>query len=230
MKTAVALLTVVAVLVAGLVVADRAAESYADSMIAGQLTRQLHLSKKADVEIVGFPFLTQWASGDYKRIEVGISAVTARSVTVRNLRATIRNVRARPLLISGKQTHYAIAGSVQLSGVVPFSSLPVPHGVKVKAVGSRLQVSGSISVGSLSLPVTAVERISLHGSTVTLTPVNVYARGTGIRFKVSDEAARKFAISIKVPNLPFSVHLTGLSVTRGGLRMKASGQHLPLAS
>lgn len=229
MKALIGLLVVLVVLAGALVAVDRIGESYASNRIAQRLTDQLDLSQPAKADIPDVPFLTQWASGHYQEIDITIPTVTADSVTVDDVHATVRDIQAKPFLTSGSDLGSATAGSVDLNGVVPFSALPLPSGFTASASGSQLKVSGSVSVLGTSVPVTAIENVSLQGSTVVFSPTSVQAGEAGFHFDVSGAVGRQLTLSVNVSNLPLGVQVTGVAVGSSGLQATAQGQNVPLA-
>jgi len=229
MKALIGLLVVLVLLAGALVVADRAGESYASNLIEQHLTSQLRLSQNPKVVIAGVPFLTQWASGHYQEIDVTIPSVTAQSITVDNVRATIKDVHTKPFLTSSSDVASATAGSVDLNGLVPFSALPLPSGFTASASGSQLKVSGSVSVFGASVPVTAIESITVQGQRITFKPPSVQADAGGIHFDVSSSVAQQLSVSVDVSGLPFGVHVTGVAVGPSGLLATAQAQGVSLA-
>lgn len=230
MKALIGLLVVLLLVAVGLVAADRLGESYASNLIAQHLTSDLHLSQTPTVDIQGVPFLTQWASGDYHEVDIAIPSVTAESVTVDDVNATVRDIHAKPFLTSGSEVGSATAGSVDLNGVVPFSALPLPSGFTAGASGSELKVTGSISVLGASIPVTATENVSLQGSTVVFKPTSVQAGGSGLQLDVSGALSRQLTMSVNVSGLPLGVQVTGVAVGTSGLQATAQGQNVSLSA
>lgn len=229
MKAVIGLLAVLAVLAAALVVTDRVAESYASNLIAQQLTSQLRLSQSPKVDVTGVPFLTQWASGNYQEIDISIPSVTADNVTVDDVDATVKNVHTKPFLTTGSDLGSATAGSIDLHGLVPFSAIPLPSGFTASASGSQLKVTGQVSVFGASVPVTAIENVSLHGSTVSFNPTHVQADAGGFQVDVSGTVTNQLAVSVNVSGLPFGVQATGVAVNPGGLLATAQGQNVSLS-
>lgn len=229
MKALTGFLVVLVLLAGGLVVADRAAERYASDLIAQQLTTDLRLSRAPTVNVAGVPFLTQWASGDYQEVDITIPTVTAASVTVDDVRVTLRNLRAGGFLTQQSGFASAGVGSVNLSGLVPFSALPLPPGFTASAAGSRLKVSGSVSILGVSVPVSATEMISLQGTTVTFTPTDIQAEAAGLQLNVSRYVASRLGVSVDVSGLPFGVRVTGIAVNPTGLLVTAEAQNVSLS-
>lgn len=230
MKALIGLLVVLLVLAGALVAADRVGESYASNLIAQHLTSELRLSQSPKVDIPDVPFLTQWASGDYQEVDITIPSVTAQSVTVNDVQATVRDIHAKPFLTSGSAVGSATAGSVDLTGVVPFSAIPLPSGFTATAAGSELKVSGSISVLGTSIPVAATESVSLQGSTVVFKPTSVQAGGGGLQLDLSGVLSRQLTMSVNVSGLPMGVQITGVAVGSSGLQATAQGQNVSLSA
>ncbi|MBO0744914.1 MAG: DUF2993 domain-containing protein [Candidatus Dormibacteraeota bacterium] len=230
MKALIGLLVVLALVAAALVAADRVGQAYASNLVAQQLTSQLRLPQSPTVKIAGVPFLTQWASGNYQEIDVSIPSVTTQTVTVDQVQATVKNVHTSAFVTSGSQLSSATAGSVGLHGVVPFSALPLPSGFTASASGSQLKVSGSVTVLGQSVPVTAIDTISLHGSTVAFNPTNVQAQAGGFQIDVSGTVAKQLAVSVDVSGLPFGVQVTGVAVNPSGLLATAQAQNVSLGA
>lgn len=230
MKVLAGLVVVLVLLAVGLVLADRAGESYASNLIADQLTSELQLPQKPSVTVTGTPFLTQWAAGDYREIRITIPTLTTHSVTVEDVDATLQNVHTQRFLTSGSGLGSATAGSVHLSGLVPFSALHLPSGFTVSASGSQLKVSGTVSILGFAVPVSALERISLQGSTVTFTPGRVEAQVDGVDVNVPSDVAAQLHLSVDVSGLPFGVQVTSVAVNSAGLVATAQGQNVSLRS
>lgn len=230
MKALIGFLVVIALLAGGLVAADRVAERVASNLVAQQLTSRLRLSQSPNVDITGFPFLTQVASGHYQQMDISIPSVTALSVTVRDVTATAKDVRTKPFPTSAADVRSASAGTIDLGGLVPFSSIPLPPGFTASDSGGQLRVSGTISVFGASIPVTATQHISLHGSTVTFHPTNIEAQAEGFTVDLSGVVAQQLTASVDLSGLPFHIQVTRLAVVPSGLRVEGQAQNVSLAN
>ncbi|MFI7011608.1 DUF2993 domain-containing protein [Streptomyces sp. NPDC050145] len=107
----------VLVLTAFLTLADRWALLYAEHEAAQQLKRQMKLTAAPEVEIEGFPFLTQLADRRVDEMKITVPDVAADRVTLAEVSATVRDVRITGeglTGISGAQAD-AMNGEVLLS-------------------------------------------------------------------------------------------------------------------
>ncbi|MDF2271260.1 DUF2993 domain-containing protein [Streptomyces coacervatus] len=83
----------VVVLAAFVTLADRWALLYAERRAADVLKDRMHLSAAPEVDIGGFPFLTQLADGRLKSVKVTVPDVAASRVTLARVTATAHDVR-----------------------------------------------------------------------------------------------------------------------------------------
>ncbi|WP_327656078.1 LmeA family phospholipid-binding protein [Streptomyces sp. NBC_00483] len=173
-------LIAILVLCGFLALADRWAVLYAENKAAQQIKKQMKLTAAPEVEISGFPFLTQLADRRIHELKVTVPDVAADRVTLAKVSATAHNVRIKgsgPTDISGAYAD-TIHGEVLLSfadlnrelgsSQVTFSghgknkvlargTLPVAgHDVKVRADANiqRLGASGiSTDIDNMSLAI-----------------------------------------------------------------------------
>jgi hypothetical protein len=229
MKALTGLLVVLLLLAGALVAADRVGESYASNLIAQRLASRLGLAQDPKVDVKGVPFLTQWASGSYQEVEITAPSVTTQNVTVNNVQAIVKDIHTAPFMTSGSQVGSATAGSVDLTGLVPFSDIPLPSGFTATPSGSQLKVAGSLTFFGASIPVTAMENLSMQGPTLTLSPTDIRADAGGVRVTVPGSVAQELAVSVDTNGLPFGVHVTGVTVRPSGLAVTAQAQNVSLA-
>lgn len=229
MRVLIAILVVVAVLAAGLTIADRVAENAASNMVSQQLSTQLRLSHRPKVNIAGFPFLTQVAGGDYPEVDVSIPSISAVATTVDDVAATAKDVHAKPFPTNPGELRSASASTIDLTGRVPLSSIPLPPGFTAAASASELRVSGSLSGLGLSVPVTATEQIALEGSTVTFRPTDIRAKAGGARLEVPASVTKALTMSVDLSGLPFHARLTRLTVGHSGLQVAGRARNVSLA-
>ncbi|MEU6846924.1 DUF2993 domain-containing protein [Streptomyces sp. NPDC046716] len=83
----------VLVLTAFLALADRWAVLYAEHRAAQQLKKELKLTAAPEVEIQGFPFLTQLADRRVDELKVTVPDVAADRITLAKVQATAQDVR-----------------------------------------------------------------------------------------------------------------------------------------
>lgn len=224
-------LIVVAAIIAVLAtIADVAARRLVEDRVAEQIRSSQGLTGEPEVDVHGWPFVTQLISGDFQEVQVTSGrAGTAEGLQVDSVDARLREV-SLPLgeLISG--TPAVEVGSVTVTGVVPYSTV------------SRV-LAGQLGSGFSDLDVThrSGDTVTLGGSYRGLpveVPVRVRLNGTQVVFAVPEDAAasspalaavaRLVSVRVAVPVLPYGIRVRSLEVTDGGLRLGASATDVRL--
>ncbi|MCX4587217.1 DUF2993 domain-containing protein [Streptomyces sp. NBC_01481] len=156
-----------------LLLADRLAEYYAQSRAADQLQKSLGLATRPDVDIHGFPFLTQLLDERIDRVDVTVPDVSADRVSLAEVRATAKDVRIvgdAPTSIKG-----AVIGDLDGEVLLSFDDLNRELGAsQLKFTGSgtdAVRVNGELAVAGQDLRVQAqahIQRDNERSLTTTL--------------------------------------------------------------
>jgi len=83
---------VLLILAGALVIGDRIAKSYAQGKIAQQIQTQATLATKPSVNIEGFPFLTQLAAHDLRKVDISARDVREGKIDISAINATASGV------------------------------------------------------------------------------------------------------------------------------------------
>jgi len=218
------------VVAALLVAADRLAAWAAGQTVADRLARAYRLDQQPDVQARGIPFLTQWSSGRYEEVDVRIPTVTNGGVSVTDLSVQLHAVSATPYATSSADLAGATIAEVDAQGVVPFSEVPLPPGFQLTARGNQLQVSGSVSVAGVSVPVSAVVGVSVRDGALHLETDQVTVPSAFARLGVTALVNQRLSASAKALQLPLEARLDAVSVTPSGLRISASASQVKMPS
>ncbi|MFF3397587.1 DUF2993 domain-containing protein [Streptomyces sp. NPDC002659] len=156
-----------------LLLTDRLAEYYAQSRAADQLQKSLGLATRPDVDIHGFPFLTQLLDERIDRVDVTVPDVSADRVSLAEVRATAKDVRIvgdAPTSIKG-----AVIGDLDGEVLLSFDDLNRELGAsQLKFTGSganAVRVNGELAVAGQDLRVQAqahIQRDNERSLTTTL--------------------------------------------------------------
>lgn len=157
-----------------LLLADRLAEYYAQSTAADKLQQSLGLATRPDVDIHGFPFLTQVLEERIHRVDVTVPDVSADRVSLAEVRATahdVRIVRDAPTSINGAVIE-KLDGEVRLS----FDDLNRELGAsQLRFTGSgadAVRVNGELAVAGQDLRVRARVHIQLDNERALTTTLD----------------------------------------------------------
>jgi hypothetical protein len=234
MKKVVVAVVVVVLVVGILVAADKIGANVAAGQISSNLQRQLRLPQQPTTQIQGEPFLTQWASGHYDEIDVSLPSLSSRQVgvqnlekevTVQNLLARMRNVTTGSFAHSQGDVANTTAGSVELSGTVPYSNLPLPEGLQASSEGNRIKVTGTTELRGIAAPVTGYVTPKIENGKLTFAAQEVKVGNS----RLQAAAERSLQIQVDVSNLPYKAQLTSVQAVPGGLRATASASNLKLS-
>ena len=212
-----ALLVVLLLLVGLAVVADRVAEQVAEGVVARQIEGELGV--RPEVEVGGFPFLTQAIGGRYQEITVDAPQVRRGDVTVQDVRATLTGTQV-PLsdVVGGSLSEVPVDG-LRGSGLVPWSTLEGATGdrLRLEAEGEQVRVSGTVSALGQSVEGSALATPSVDGSDLRLQAGDVTVDGAPVPGPVAQALSAALSLTYQVPPLPYDLRLREVDVTEEGV-------------
>lgn len=207
------LLVTLVVLAALLVGGDRIAVHYVDRAVGDRMQEDGRLDTRPDVDVRGFPFLTQALRGVYDRTEVHVRDLTRNGFTVSRLDVTVLGARI-PLKEVGKTQQIPVEG-LQATAVVSYYELAHESGLAgltVAPAGDRVAVTGTVA----GAKATATSTVTLRGDRIIVAAQSLKAVGVSLPLKgVLD-------FSVRVPTLPYGLKLTGAVVRADGVHLTAS--------
>jgi hypothetical protein len=233
MRKLVALLIVLA----ALVVVDRVAVGIAQNQIADRVQESQSLAIRPDVEVHGFPFLTQVVRGRYKEVQASVPGLERDGLRLSKITVVAQGVHVDlGDLLSGSVRSVPVdhaTGSV----LVSYDDLNVyldrrvdVASVKVGKSGSDLKVTGSVQIPILNRPVSVSGNatVSISGENVTLLPTAVTSI-TGFLPDFAQSSAREaLTIRFAIRGLPFGVKLDSAKITDDGILFTAFANGLTL--
>ncbi len=204
---------VVLVLIALLAAVDRILAAAVADQISVRVAVANDLQARPSVRVLGFPFLTQLASGDYREVAVTLSSLTAGGVELSELDARFTGVHAPMGNLRWPGRSEITAEHARATAIVGFGVLSqrLPPGLVLSPVGSELRITSTV----LGVPVPGTLALSVSPAGITITP-----RITGVPAMVG------FVIPLRA--LPLRLSVTSVSVTEQGLRVNASGRNVRL--
>ncbi|HEX4213259.1 MAG TPA: DUF2993 domain-containing protein [Candidatus Dormibacteraeota bacterium] len=226
MRTLIATLVVLCLL---LIAADRIGEWEAGKLIASHVTSTYNLSQKPKVEVRGTPFLTQWAEGDYREVDVQAPTLTVDKVPINDVRVQIHDIQASAFVTTAAGFESAGAGRVAMQGQIPYSGLPAPSGFTITPSDGELKLQGSIGIYGVTIPVSATIAVGVQNGRLVLTAQKVQASNAYVDSIAQQLIQRQLDQVPQPQDLPFGAHLTGVQVTSNALDIEASGRNVTLA-
>lgn len=234
--------TLVIVLVLGglLVVADRVAASIAEDKVAKLIAQEaanrgVAMTTEPDVDMGGWPFVTQVFGGEYEQIDITFHDLTTSGVTLPQLdvhavkvAAELSNVMngagpvvAQSMSAEARMTYDAISNSLTQAGTA----------VQVTSDGGKLKITATLNAAGIAIPVEGVADVKLTDNAVSVQVTEMKAVGVQVppqaQSKVT-EFQNTLNREIPLPPLPYDLRLSDLQVNADGVVLSASATEVPL--
>lgn len=207
-----------------LVAADRIGVRIAQRAAADSLASSQHLPSRPQVDISGFPFLTQLAAGDFDKITVEASDVPVTegfgALVLSRLHVVLHHLSV------SRDFHSFHADTASATAVVAFEDLGKALGVPVTYAGSgRVRAGTKVTVRGVSVPATVTARPRLRNGELTFADpvVNDAAASSRSATALLD---RLFAVAIPLQHIPFDVRVRTLAVSPSGVTITFTGRGL----
>ncbi|CAL9477275.1 hypothetical protein SUDANB60_02942 [Streptomyces sp. enrichment culture] len=240
------ILLVVAVVLGGIfVIVDRVAVHFAEGEAADRVRASEGLASTPDVDIRGFPFLTQVLGGSFDEVRVGISDYEAgageggRTIRIADLRADLRGVE-----FSG-DFGSAVADSATGTATVAYDELlrnakaeptQVAPGITAEVVALSDGGNGKIKVAlettvlgtKLPEPVTVLSSVTVvDGNTVRVRADALPVLG-GV--EIAESRVRRITdFEQKIDGLPGGISLEKVRAVADGVDVTVTGKDVRLA-
>ncbi len=218
MRALLAVVVLVLVLGGAALVADTVAEGIAEDRVAAALQDSGDLAGAPQVDVAGWPFLTQAVAGTYDEVRIALTAGDLGQPEGTRADVTLRGVHV-PL-------SDALSGSVQevpvdrVDGTATLSydllSRELGGGTTLERAGDGLQVTRTVEVLGYTVPLTAVGDVVLQGDDLVVEVEEAAAAGVDVPDFVVDRAVGLLDLRYPV-RLPFGLQLTGVTPADDGV-------------
>jgi hypothetical protein len=216
------LITVVVLIVALLVAADRIALAYAQNTIAAKIQQQASLPGKPSVTIEGFPFLTQVAARDLNKVDISATNVREGTLTISQVNATATGVRVNSSF--SQATINKISGSALITFAEISAALPAPLDTATITAdpsagpnGVNMNLGAGLATVTGQVTLTSPTQANLH-----IDNIGGLAGLLGGQFVQSD-------YTLSIPTLPVGLTVDRVSVTGQGLVLYATAHNTSLS-
>jgi hypothetical protein len=220
------LLVLLVLLLGGAVVADRVGVRIAEDRVAQQIATRGGLAGTPDVDITGFPFLTQAVRGRYSDVRVALTADQLGQPAGTQARVSLRGVRL-PLsdVLSGSVQEVPV-DRVDGTATLAYALLAQQLGgdTTLAPADGVLRITRTVSLLGFDFPVTATGTVALDGQDVVVDVQQATAAGVDVPGFVLDRAADALDFRYPVPALPFGLQLTSVDPGRDGLHVRVQAQ------
>ncbi|MCM0675682.1 DUF2993 domain-containing protein [Micromonospora phytophila] len=243
-KVLITLVVLLLILGGLLVAADRVAAGVAERAIADQVSQEVSKqgaqSSSPEVEVGGFPFLTQVLDGRYERISIGLrdvqGSVRGDAVALPKLDVDARNVRASLDTIRSGQGD-VVAETVNGTGTISYDSLAKlldRPGLTLGEQGGKLAVTAPVDILGQRLTVTGTADITVgKEGQVALRFDDLNAEGlpnVPLARTLLNNYARGISVDVPLPDLPFQLAVREVRPLPEGLAVTADARNVPINS
>ncbi|MCZ2838310.1 LmeA family phospholipid-binding protein [Modestobacter sp. VKM Ac-2985] len=219
-----ALLIVLLLTLGLLVLVDRVGVAVAEGQVADQVAERGGLASAPDVDITGFPFLTQALSGRYDEVRISLTAEQLGEPAGTRADVSLFGVQV-PLsdAVSGSVQEIPVE-QVDGTATLSYELLAEQLGgdTRLQADGDRLRIDRTVDLLGLEVPVTARGTVSLDGQDLVVEVDDAAAAGVDVPDIVLDGAADVLDFRYPVPELPFGLELTGVDPRDDGVLVRVS--------
>lgn len=211
------------VLVAGVFVADRVAESSAERQVVAAIEENLDVVGTPTVELGGFPFLNQLLAGSIENVTGQVDGVTLDGIDATDVTMDARDVSTSEPYTVGTATISATLPTASIEQIVADRS---QLEIAVAVDGGALTASGEVL--GLRLAANLVPRV--EDGTLLVSVENVQIAGLTVSVDDLPNAIgdRLTDIEIPVEGLPDGLGLSDATVVADGVRITADGTDVVL--
>ena len=165
MRALVVLLVIVAVLLGVGFLADRAVERWAEGYVADQLTEQAGLAGTPDVDVRGFPFLTQALSGTYEDVRISLTADELGQPEGTSADVRLVGVQIPLSAVLSGEVQEVPVDRIEGTATLSYELLSAQLGgdSTLSPEGDGLRVTKTVEILGYTLPLTATGTITLDG-------------------------------------------------------------------
>jgi hypothetical protein len=217
-----AFLVVVVLLLGLLVLADRVAVGFAEEKVATQIAEKGALKGTPQVDIPGFPFLTQAVAGSYDEVRISLTAAELGQPEGTRADVVLHGVQV-PLSA-------ALSGSVsevpvdRIDGTATLSyallSAQLGSDTTLTREGNGLRVTRTVEILGQRLPLTAAGKVTIDGSDLVVDVQEAAGAGVDVPDFILSRAADLLDLRYTVPRLPFGLQLTGVKPADDGVDLQ----------
>jgi LmeA-like phospholipid-binding len=220
------LLVVLLVLVGLLAAGDRVAAGFAEEGVARQIAQQGGLKATPDVDIRGFPFLTQAVAGRYDDVRIALTAEELGQSPGTDAHVALRGVHVPLSAVLSRSVRQVPVDRIDGTATLSYALLAAQLGgdTALRQEGDGLRITRTVELFGRTLPVTAVGRMTLQGDELRVDVDRVEGAGVEVPAFLVDRVSSLLDLRYTIPPLPFGLRLTGVRPTHDGVEVTAAAR------
>lgn len=220
--------TVLALLVGGLLLADRYAAQQVQQRASVALQGELGTPAPPRIEVLGRPFLTQVLAGRIRTVHVvgdDVGTTTEAALVAKHLDLTLTD------LVSSDRFQTLTVSHAEGTALVGYDQLQARAGVPLSYVGGgRVQVESDTKVLGVDVKARINGGLGLDAGaqTVSLTDPDVTVNGVHLPDVTAGAILRTVLKPIPVTGVPFGLRLTSVTAADDGVQAGLVGDNIPV--
>ncbi|WP_346620262.1 DUF2993 domain-containing protein [Blastococcus montanus] len=225
-------LAVVLLVLLGLgVLADRVAMAIAEGQVARQLAAQSALAGPPDVDIRGFPFLTQAVGGRYEDVRISLDAETLGRREGTQAEVALTGVWVPLSAVLSGQVQEVPVERIDGTATLSYALLSDELGgdTVLRREGDGLRITRTVELLGRSVPLTAAGTVALDGDELVID----VERASGAGLPVPDELVERAndLLDLRYPiELPFGLRLLEVQPAEDGVDVRVEAVDTVLAA
>jgi hypothetical protein len=221
-----ALLVVVLLLLGLAVLADRVGVGIAEDKVGEQLAAKGGLAGTPDVEIAGFPFLTQAVAGTYDDVRIALTAEelgqpegTRADIALHGVHVPLSSV------VSGSVAQVPV-DRIDGTATLSYALLAAELGgdTALRREGDGLRITKTVEVLGQTIPLTAVGTVSLDGDELVVDVEKAAGAGVDLPDFLVTRVSDLLDLRYTVPALPFGLQLTEVEPADDGVDVRVEAE------
>ncbi|KOV66380.1 DUF2993 domain-containing protein [Streptomyces sp. MMG1121] len=236
---------ILVVILGGLfVIADRVAVHFAEGQAADKLKSTENLASTPDVNIKGFPFLTQVAGGSLDDVEVGIADYQAatgtagQTIRIDHLKADMKGVSFSgdySSATASTATGTATVSYAELLKTAKSEPTEVAPGITARVVGLsdggngkiKVKVEGTVSALGITQTVSVLSSVTVENDKVQVHADSLPKLGAGA---IAEDRIRRITdFQQAIDQLPGGIKLDKVQAAPDGVEISVKGSDVKLA-
>ena len=212
-------MVVLVLLLGPALVVDRVAVGIAEDRVAEELAAQGGLQGTPDVEIAGFPFLTQALAGRYDDVRISLSADQLGQPEGTRADIALSGVRVRLSSVLSGSVRQVPIDRIDGTATLSYELLSAELGgdTTLRREGDGLRITRTVELLGQPVPLTAAGTVSLDGNELIVDVENATGAGVDVPRVLVDQVADLLDLRYELAALPFGLRLTSVTPADDGV-------------
>lgn len=221
---------VVALVCVGLYVGDRYAHRRAEGRVAAALQPPLGTPARPQVDIEGFPFLTQIAAGSVGKMQIvadQLGETTNAPVILAHADLVMTDVVTNDWFKTMKITHTEGTGLIDYTKLSSLTNAPLRYGSEGRV---EIVVKTTVVGREVEAVITGAPRLNADEQTMTLSDAKISVAGVNLPDFTAQALLAALFKPIPLKGLPLGLTVTGISAAEDGVHLAVVADNQTISS